>query len=193
MPFPFISEIASQRLTLRPVAAADLADLLEVNGDPEVTEFLPYATWQSLADAATWLTRMEALAAAGTGQQLVLVDKADRKVLGTLLLFKYEEASRRMELGYALGRRYWNKGFMREAIQAACSHLFGALAVRRLEAEVNPANVPSNKLLLRVGFVLEGTLRKRWIAKDVAYDTHMYGCLAEDWLRTEQAALSANN
>ena len=193
MPFPFISEIASQRLTLRPVAAADLAELLEVNGDPEVTEFLPYATWQSLADAATWLTRMEALAAAGTGQQLVLVDKADRKVLGTLLLFKYEEASRRMELGYALGRRYWNKGFMREAIQAACSHLFGALAVRRLEAEVNPANVPSNKLLLRVGFVLEGTLRKRWIAKDVAYDTHMYGCLAEDWLRTEQAALSANN
>jgi ribosomal-protein-alanine N-acetyltransferase len=190
MAFPFLSEVASQRLTLRPVAASDLADLLEVNGDPEVTEFLPYATWQSLADGAAWLTRMEVLAAAGTGQQLVLVRNADGKVLGTLLLFRYEEGSRRVELGYALGRRYWNNGFMREAIQSACSHLFASHAVRRIEAEVNPANVPSNKLLLRLGFVLEGTLRKRWIAKDIAYDTHMYGCLADDWLRTEQAALS---
>src|SRR5262245_14537763 len=187
MAFPFISQIVSQRLTLRPVAASDLADLLEVNGDPEVTGFLPYATWQSLADAAGWLTRMEALATAGTGQQLVLVRSADRKILGTLLLFKYEEGSRRLELGYALGRRYWNNGFMREAIRSTCSHLFASLAVRRIEAEVNPANVPSNKLLLRVGFVLEGTLRKRWIAKDVAYDTHMYGYLADDWRRTEQA------
>lgn len=51
MPFPTCPPIESPRLLLRPVAASDLPDLLEVNGDPEVTRFLPYETWLSLADA----------------------------------------------------------------------------------------------------------------------------------------------
>lgn len=187
MTFPFISSIASARLTLRPVAATDLPDLMEVNGDPQVTGFLPYATWQSLEDAAAWLARMEALADAGTGQQLVLERNADAKVLGTLLLFHFHEPSRRAELGYALGRAHWGQGVMREAVQAACSHAFEALGLRRIEAEVNPANVASNELLLRVGFVREGTLRQRWAAKDKVYDTHLYGLLADDW-RAPRAA-----
>ena len=37
-------------------------------------------------------------------------------------------------------------------------------------------------LLTRVGFVLEGALRKRWVAKGAAYDTNVYGCLVDEWL-----------
>ena len=72
MPLPPVTRVEAQRLKLRPLAAADLPDLLEVNGDPEVTRFLPYETWQSLADAEAWLARMETMAASGTGQVLVL-------------------------------------------------------------------------------------------------------------------------
>jgi RimJ/RimL family protein N-acetyltransferase len=182
MPFPKITRIDSPRLLLRPVEAQDLPDLLEINGDPEVTHFLPYATWQSLQDGEAWLARMEALATSGTGQQLVVVRRADSKVIGTLLLFKYDEGSSRVELGYALGRSHWGKGLMREAITAACSCAFDSLGVRRVEAEVNPVNLASCALLLRVGFAFEGTLRKRWVAKGAAYDTNIYGWLAEDRL-----------
>lgn len=181
MPFPTFSPIDSPRLTLRAVAASDLPDLLEVNGDPQVTHFLPYATWQSLQDGEAWLARMQALGASGTSQQLVIARRADAKVVGTMLLFKYDEGSSRVELGYALGRSHWGQGLMREAVVAACTHAFGALGIRRIEAEVNPDNRASCKLLVAVGFVLEGTLRKRWVAKGAAYDTHIYGCLAEDW------------
>lgn len=181
MAFPPVHRIEAARLALRPVAAADLPDLMAVNGDPQVTRFLPYATWSSMADATAWLARMEALAAGGTGQQLVLERRADARVLGTLLLFKFDEGSRRAELGYALGRAHWGAGWMREAVQAACAHAFTALGLRRIEAEVNPANVASNALLRRVGFTLEGTLRQRWMAKGMIYDTHIYGCLAQEW------------
>lgn len=167
--------------------AADLPDLLEISGDPEVTRFLPYETWQSLQDAAAWLARMEAMAAAGTGQVLVLVRRSDAKVLGNLLLFKYDEASRRVELGYVLGRAHWGAGLMREAITAACCFAFDNLGIRRIEAEVNPENAASCSLLLRVGFTFEGTLRKRWVAKGSAYDTHIYGWLAEDRRPAEAA------
>lgn len=181
MPFAPIDRVPSERLTLRPVAERDLPDLLEINGDPEVTRFLPYATWQSLDDGAAWLKRMEVLGATGTGQQLVAVRNDDAKVVGTVLLFKYDEGSARVELGYVLGRPYWKQGLMREALEAACGHAFSAMAIRRMEAEVNPMNHGSNGLLQRVGFTLEGTMRQRWVAKGVVYDTNFYGYLAEDW------------
>lgn len=183
MPIPPVATLSSPRLTLRAVAETDLPDLLEINGDPEVTRFLPYDAWQSLDDGVAWLRRMEALAGTGSGQQLVVVRNADARVIGTLLLFKFEERSARLELGYVLGKRYWGQGLMREALEAICAHAFSALAIRRIEAEVNPANEASNRLLQRLGFIREGTLRQRWVAKGAAYDTHVYGCLAEDWKR----------
>lgn len=180
MALPSIHELDTTRLTLRQVSERDLEDLMAVNGDPEVTRFLPYATWQGPEDGLAWLRRAEALTASGVGRQLVLVDR-DGRVIGTLLLFRFEEGSARVELGYVLGRAYWGRGLMTEAVEAMCAHAFSALGIRRIEAEVNPANAASDALLRKVGFTLEGTLRKRWVAKGEAYDTHVYGYLAEEW------------
>jgi len=188
MSFPSITLIEAERVGVRPVAATDLPALLTINGDPQVTQFLPYATWQTLDDGAAWLARMEALGATGTGQQLVVVRRADAAVIGTLLLFKHDAGSQRVELGYVLGRVHWGQGLMREALQAVCGHLFGTLGLRRIEAEVNPANLASCQLLARVGFTLEGTLRQRWVGKAGAYDTQVFGCLAQEWPPGSKAA-----
>jgi RimJ/RimL family protein N-acetyltransferase len=183
MPLPAQVPVVSHRLTVRPIVEGDLPDLLPINGDPEVTRFLPYPTWQSLDDGQAWLQRMRALAEGGTGRQFVLVLNATSRIVGTLLLFRFEESSARAELGYVLGRRHWGLGLMREAITAFCTYAFSHLALRRLEAEVNPSNAASARLLLDVGFTLEGTLRKRWVARDGAYDTNFFGLLAEEWPR----------
>ena len=181
MPLTAVTRIETSRLAIRPVDAADLPDLLEINGNAEVTRYLPYDTWQSPQDGEAWLARMATLSASGTGQQLVLARREDAKVIGTLLLFRHDEGSRRIELGYVLGRAHWGRGYMREAVVAACGCAFGPLGVRRIEAEVNPENLASCALLVAVGFVLEGTLRRRWVAKGSAHDTHIYGCLADEW------------
>jgi len=181
MPLPAFEPVASTRLTIRPIKETDLADLLEVNGDPAVTRFLPYDTWQSVEDGKTWLVRMTALAQAGTGQQFVLEINQSRTVVGTVLLFRYDESSQRAELGYVLGRKYWQQGLMREALERFVTYCFASLGLRRLEAEVNPVNEASNTLLVRLGFRKEGTLRERWTTKDAAYDTHIYGILSREW------------
>lgn len=181
------ARITTARLALRPVERADIPALLEVNGDPEVTRFLPYPTWKTPDDGAAWFERMAALASSGTARQLVVVHAADGKVVGTVLLFRFDEGSSRLELGYVLGRRHWRQGLMREALAGVCAHAFSAMGIRRIEAEVNPANVASTALLERLGFTLEGRLRQRWVSGGVAYDTHLYGCLAEDWRRGAHA------
>lgn len=183
MPLPRFSQVSTPRTTLREVSGADLSDLLEINGDPEVTRYLPYATWASDADATAWLERMQALGMNGNARQLVIARNEDDKVIGTVLLFKYDEGSNRVELGYVIGRRHWRRGYAAEALGALLDHLFGAMGIRRVEAEVNPENAASNALLRKLGFTHEGFLRERWVAKGETYGVNVYGLLAEDRVR----------
>jgi ribosomal-protein-alanine N-acetyltransferase len=183
MPLRRTFRIDTPRLALVPVTGEHLPDLFEMNRDDQVTAFVPYPTWTSLDDGVAWLARVSAHVESGTAEQLVLQRKPDGKVIGTLLLFKHDEGSRRIELGYALARACWGQGFMREAVQAACEHAFSVLDIRRIEAEVNPANTASCRVLANAGFHLEGRLRQRWTSKGVTYDTNLYGLLLGDWKR----------
>lgn len=154
---------------------------MHVNGDDDVTRHLPYASWRSMDDAAAWLERMRGLEAAGAACQYVVVDKALDQAVGTALLFRWEQASARAELGYVLGRAHWGRGVMREALTALIDFAFDALQLNRLEAEVNPANMPSLVLLKRLGFQQEGLLRERWAAKGQTYDVIVHGLLRREW------------
>ena len=181
MPLPPAIHVSTARLVIRPVSSADLDDLLLVNGDDAVTAFLPYPSWRGRDDGIAWFARMEALVAAGTARQLVIERAADHAVIGAVLLFRYDEASARLEIGYVLGRHAWHQGFATEALRGVVQHAFTAWGIRRIEAEVHPDNLASSAVLRRLGFVHEGHLRQRWVAKGQAYDTDVYGCLAHEW------------
>lgn len=181
MPLEPLPTITTSRTTIRELRESDLADLMAVNGDPEVTAFLPYANWQSLEDARDWLERMRREVAIGMTRQLVIVHNGDDTVIGTTLLFRYHGPSARAELGYVLGRSYWGQGLATEAISALLTHAFEHMSIRRIEAEVNPANEASNALLRSLGFTHEGLLRERWMSNGEAYGVNVYGLLDREW------------
>jgi [ribosomal protein S5]-alanine N-acetyltransferase len=191
MPLLAPPPINTARSTVRLVEAADLPGLLTVNGDDLVTRHLPYASWQSLADGEAWLARMRAPIDAGTALQFVICDTASGQVLGSCLLFRFDEGSARAELGYVLGRAHWGRGLMFEALQALLAQAYGSLGLRRIEAEVNPANTASARLLERLGFTCEGLLRKRWVAKGATYDVNVYGLLRDEWPAVAVAVAAA--
>lgn len=190
MSLPPCPEIRTARLVVRTVAEPDLEDLLEVNGDDAVTRHLPYASWRSREDALAWLTRMQALCATGTARQLVIERQSDRKVIGTVLVFQFDEQSARVEIGYVLGRAHWRRGYATEALLAVCRKAFEAMGIRRIEAEARPDNVASNQLLQSLGFTHEGRLRQRWTAKGETYDTNIYGFLVDDWLERNAGGIT---
>jgi len=173
--------VESERLVLRLVEGPDLPALLEVNSSDEVTALLPYATWRSLADGEAWLERMKAIQATGLALQFVVVLRSSGMAVGTCLLFRFEEGSRRAELGYVLGRAYWGRGLMKEALDALIGCAFGHMNLRRLEAEVDTRNRSSARLLHRLGFTREGLLRQRWVSKGETKDVEMYGLLRNEW------------
>jgi RimJ/RimL family protein N-acetyltransferase len=149
--------IETQRLRVRPLETRDLEALMFVNGDPEVTQFLPYKPWKSPDDARAWYDRMRGFEAAGATIQMVIAQKTDDVAIGTCLIFRYEENAKSAELGFVLGRRHWRAGIMGEAMAALVAHAFGPMGILRLDAAVVPANLGSAALLRRLGFVAVGS------------------------------------
>ena len=184
MPLIASDEIETPRLLLRLLQEADLPSLFDMNSDPEVTALLPYATWNSIADGKAWYDRMRGVEATGLALQFVVVSRPTNTAIGTCLLFRFDEASARVEVGYALGRKYWGQGLMREALVALLGCAFDSMRLRRVEAEVNTRNPASAALLARLGFTKEGLLRKRWVTKGHAEDVEVYGLLQGE-LRSE--------
>lgn len=181
MPFADPGPIVTPRLIVRAVTPDDLQALLVVNGSDDVTRYLPYDTWRSLDNARTWYARIHTQQQAGTTRQFVIEDREAGVIVGSCLFHRYDAGSARAELGYVLGQAWWGRGIMREALGALVAAGFGAMGLRRIEAEVDPRNGPSVAVLQALGFSEEGLLRERWVTRDEPRDVLMFGLLRHEW------------
>ncbi|GGC62249.1 GNAT family N-acetyltransferase [Undibacterium terreum] len=181
MPFAIPLSIPSSRLTIRPIEERDLEAVFKCYNHHDVMRYCPPTRWGTLENARKWLVRIRQRVAEGNAMQFVIELKGPATVIGTCVLFKIDEGSLRAEIGYALGRDFWGAGYIHEALSALIDYTFNTMSLHRLEAEIDPRNEASARSLLRLGFVLEGTLRERWIDEDEVSDAGLYGLLARDW------------
>ena len=107
----------------------------------------------------------------------------DDRLMGSVSIFHTDFTHRRAEIGYALGRAYWGKGYMQETLKAILNYAFTVLHLHRIEADVDPRNDASVRTLERLGFQREGYLRERWQVNGEIQDAFFYGLLRPDWDR----------
>ncbi|KRF00358.1 GCN5 family acetyltransferase [Frateuria sp. Soil773] len=178
-----LPEIAlrTARLRTRLLTEADVPALLEMYADPVVMRYWSHAPWTGPDQAMQMLARDRAQREQGEGLRLGVEHLADGRVIGTLALFNLSPSNRRAEIGYAQARRYWGQGLMHEILHAYVGHLFDAMALHRLEADIDPRNTASARSLERLGFRKEGHLRERWIVDGEISDTALYGLLRSEW------------
>lgn len=185
----FVAQVLeTPRLHLRPAQEADLPALLEINSDAEVNRFLPYPVWTSMDDAYAWYQRTLQRTVDGNLVYRVMLEKESGQVLGGCLLMYFEAADARAELGYLQRRSSWGKGYMREAAAAVIADGFERMQLQRIEAQINPQNTPSCRVVESLGFQREGILRKRWrdVDQGQSKDCAFYGLLREEWVKPSQ-------
>lgn len=173
--------LATDRLLLRPLGDADAPGLFAVSGDPQVARFLSRPTWTSLDQATAKIARDREAMQRGEYVQLGIVRHEDGLLLGDCCLFKFVPGQRRAEIGYSLRRDAWGQGYMHEALGALLACAFGTLDLHRVEADIDPRNVASARVLERHGFQREGLLRERWIVAGELSDSAIYGLLRSEW------------
>ncbi len=173
--------LPTARLLLRPLVEADIPALFAIFSDPEVMRYWSSPPWSELVQAHKRLLDIQEGYRTGDYLQLGIERRSDHALIGTCTLFSFHTASRRAELGYALGRPYWGAGYMHEALTALVAYAFDTLHLHRLEADIDPRNTASARALERLGFQREGLLRERWIVNDEITDTAWYGLLCWEW------------
>jgi ribosomal-protein-alanine N-acetyltransferase len=83
-------------------------------------------------------------------------------------------------IGYWMGERFANHGYMTRAVRALIPFAFGALHLHRLEAACLPHNRPSMRLLEKLGFCREGLARGLVCINGRWQDHIVFALLAED-------------
>ncbi len=173
--------LATARLDLRPLVPADASGLFAICSDKAVMRYGGALAWTDLQMAMDKIEQDRRDAADGVCFRLGLFRRDDGGLLGTCTLFHIDEQCRRAEIGYMLAASAWGKGYATEAISALLAHGFGQMRLNRIEADIDPLNRASARVLERQGFVMEGLLRERWIVGDLKSDSALYGLLARDY------------
>lgn len=173
--------LGTPRLELRPLTDADVPALFAIFKDPEAMRYWASPAMTDIAEAEALLQDIQRHAEAETLFQWGLARRDDDIVIGTCTLFRIDRRHRRCELGYIVRRDLWGRGFAKEALTALLDHAFGTLGLHRLEADIDPRNASSIRLVERLGFQREGHLRERYFVAGDIQDSVIYGLLAPEW------------
>lgn len=179
---PALPVLDAGTVRLRPHREDDLQDFFALYADPQVMRYWSFPAWTDIDQARE---RFEGALAANDPTRLLcwaVADADSDRLVGGVTLFAINREQGRAEIGYALHSSQWGRGHARNALRQVLDHAFGALALRRVEADIDPRNQASCRLVERLGFQREGLLRERWHVAGELQDTAMYGLLAREWL-----------
>lgn len=173
--------IATARLKLRWMDQGDAAAQYAIFSDPEVVKYWSAEPWTDIAQAEQAIAQVLDGYRDGTWLRFGVELRDSGEMIGNVTLHHFFEQNRRCELGYALARAHWGKGYAREALEAALDYGFSELKLNRVEADIDPRNKASARVLERLGFREEGYMPERWIVHGEMADTVFYGLLKRYW------------
>ena len=174
-------ELFTPRLKLRWMIERDIEAHFAVFSDPQVARYWSSGPWTSLDQSRDHIAATQAAYADGSGLRLGIELRATGALIGNASLHRFVDASRRCELGYALAQAHWGAGYVSEALRALLGYGFDTLDLNRVEADVDPRNEASARVLEKLGFRKEGFMPERWIVQGEPADTVYYGLLRRHW------------
>ena len=173
--------ITTERLRLRQPRMEDAEDMLGIFGDPKAMRYWSHEPWADLDAARTYIAAIDTGFKDRKLFQWAITQPDEDRVIGTVTLVNWDRKNCHIELGYMLKPALWGNGYASEAVRGAMAFAFENLDVHRLEAEVDPRNEPSARLLERLGFKQEGLLKERWFLYDEWSDSALYGLLRREY------------
>jgi ribosomal-protein-alanine N-acetyltransferase len=173
--------LGTERLNLRPFRLADAPEVQRLAGDraiAETTAVIPHPYPDGAAE--TWIASHADRFASGESVALAITRRDGGTLLGAIGL-EINPEMQRAELGYWVGRPYWNHGYCTEATLAVVRFAFEDLRLRRVFAQHYGRNPASGRVMQKAGMRHEGTLRQHTVKWGVVDDMEVYGVLREEW------------
>ena len=173
--------LQSARLRLRPFTEADTDAIYTLMSNATVLRYWDAPPWGERARAQRFIAACREMADDGVGVRLAIDRATDDTFLGWCSLTRWNPEYRSAAMGYCLEEAAWGHGYATEAAGALLSWAFGAWDLNRVQAETDTRNVASARVLEKLGFVREGTLREDCVVDGEVSDSWVYGLLRRQW------------
>jgi len=154
-------EIDGERIILRKLRFSDALDIYRNLQDKEMVKWASGIPWPyKKQDAVKFIRKTHYKIRKKSGYAFGIVLKETNKVIGVVDVFHIDWKNKNAELGYWLGKKYWGKGYMTEAVKLMLKFAFEKLKLHRVYANLFEENVASRRVLEKTGFKLEGVRRE---------------------------------
>ncbi|BCG57208.1 GNAT family N-acetyltransferase [Paenibacillus sp. URB8-2] len=173
--------LTGRRLTLRALRQEDAGALLHCWSHPEAACWLGIQPLTSRAEAEE-LIRLLLEMESGEESLRWSIELSGGEVIGSCGYNSWQLAGAfRGEIGCELAPAFWGQGYMREALTLALGYGFEEMRLNRVEAQCQPANLRSGRLLTSLGFRREGTLHEYRHTPSGFQDVDLYALLRKEW------------
>ena len=177
-------EIKTKRLTLRRFAVEDAQAMYDNwASDPEVTRYLTWPTHGSVDISAMVLESWVKSYDQENFYQWAI--EFEGRPVGSIAVVRMDDRTASAEVGYCIGRNWWHRGIVSEAVKAVMDYLFGEVGVNRVSARHDPRNPNSGAVMRKCGMTYEGTLRQHDLNNQGICDEVCYSILRCEWENKE--------
>jgi RimJ/RimL family protein N-acetyltransferase len=182
--------LTTARLTLRPFVEADAEPLFQHASNPNATRFTPWDHHKSVADTTAFVRDYAQLRyREGAAEPYAITLTPDlANPVGACGCFWSSQPNKTMELGYWIAEPFWGRGLAAEACRAVLEYAWREIKPERIQARVIAGNTASVRVLEKLGFQYEGTLRRALLRRGNQEDVMIYAVLREEWGKGEPGA-----
>lgn len=132
-------------------------------------------------DADAWLSQ-----ACNQPIETNFVIANEKELIGAIGINLQDDVNRfTAEIGYWLAEPFWGKGITTLAVKKFTQFAFENFELNRIYANVFDGNPASEKVLMKAGYLKEGTLRKAVFKEGKFLDQYIYAILKEEFQKTE--------
>jgi [ribosomal protein S5]-alanine N-acetyltransferase len=180
--FKNFPELESERLIFRPLNKKDTEQLYLIRSNELVMKYMDAIMINNMKAASVMISFFKYEFKHKNAITWGIVEKQTNKLIGTFAFWRLLKQHCRAEIGYSLTPKYWGNGLMTEAFKTLIEYGFKSMNLHSIEANVNPKNENSIKLLERIGFKKEAYFRENFKYQDKFIDSAIY-CLIETDVR----------
>ena len=174
--------LETSRLLLRKARREDALPMFRNwASDPEVTRFLTWLPYQKAEDAIPVLERWESGYQQPSFYLWMIELKEVGEPIGSISVTQLDEDVREAEIGYCIGRPWWHRGIMTEALTAVIDCLFREVGMNRIVAVHDVRNPHSGGVMKKCAMQLEGISRQSARNNQGICDEVHYAILRCDW------------
>lgn len=168
-------QLEGTKIFFTPLHIKDTEAIHQFASDEEVSLFIGWDLMKTLNETKEFIELMVERESLGTHLYASVVLKSTQEIIGTVMIFNFDQEANHAEVGYVFNKGHWGKGYGTECVSLMSGFAFESLNLHKLYARVVDANIGSAHILEKNGYELEGQLKDHYFIQNQYYDALLFG------------------